>query len=264
VIFGLFSYIVYSLETFTRDFTQNIEAIFYFKDNVDQQQIDMLLSELKKSLLVKDITFVSKDQADSIFTRQFPDLKYILSEFKESPFPASIKVSFQQSNNMDTKIISLINDIEKLSIIESKTINLDWSKKVLALKKFISMVGIFLSLILIFISAFIIFNVIKINIFYRKDEINIFRIVGATDWYIKIPFIIEGAILGFFGSLLAGLLLYITLKLFPVYTSFLLKIIKDIINVRDIPLFIFARIIILGVGIGFISSYVSVRQFLKK
>lgn len=263
LIFGIFNYLTYSLESFTDNFSKNIEAIFYFNENVDQGEIDLLLEKLKNSLLVEDVVFNSKNQAEIIFSREFPELKYILSEFKESPFPSSIEVKFKQEFNIDTQVISFIEDIEKLSIIESKQVNLDWAKKILAIKKFISLVGIFLSLILIFVSAFIIFNVIKINIFYRKEEINIFRLVGATDRYIKFPFIIEGALLGFFGSLMAGGLLFFTLKLFPAYATFMYGIFKDLISFKNIPATIFIRLVIMGTVIGLLSSYTSVRQFLK-
>lgn len=263
LIFGIFNYLTYSLDTFANNFSKNIEAIFYFQDHVSQPEIDLLLKKLKESLLVEDVAFNSKDQAEIIFARQFPELKYILSEFKQSPFPDSIQVKFKQGFNIGTKVISLIEDIEKLIIIESKQVNLDWAKKVLAIKRFISLVGVFLSLILIFVSAFIIFNVIKLNIFYRKEEINIFRLVGATDWYIKIPFIMEGALLGFFGSLMAGGLLFITLKLFPAYATFMYSIFKDLITFTNIPPALFLRLILLGTGIGLLSSYISVKQFLK-
>lgn len=263
LIFGIFNYLTYSLETFTSHFSKNIEAIFYFQEDVEQSEIDLLVNNLKESLLVEDVSFNSKDQAEITFSRQFPELKYILAEFKTSPFPASIEVKFKQEYNIGTKIISFIEDIEKLSIIESKQVNLDWAKKVMAIKRFISLVGIFLSLILIFVSAFIIFNVIKLNIFYRKEEIAIYRLVGATDSYIKTPFIIEGALLGFFGSLLAVGLLFLTLKLFPAYATFMYSIFKDMITFRIIPTAIFIRLVALGTGIGLLSSYISVRQFLK-
>lgn len=263
LIFGIFNYLTYSLESFTNSFSRNIEAIFYFNENVDQAEIDLLVKKLKGSLLVDDVTFNSRSQAEVIFSRQFPELKYLLAEFKQSPFPASIEVKFKQEYSIGPQVFAFIEDIEKLSIIESKQVNLDWAKKILAIKKFISLVGMFLSLILIFVSAFIIFNVIKINIFYRKDEINIFRLVGATDWYIKIPFIIEGALLGFFGSLMAGVLLFIALKLFPAYASFMYTIFKDMISFKSMPISIFVRLLLLGTGIGLLSSYTSVRQFLK-
>ena len=263
LIFGIFNYITYNLEVFTRGFSKNIKAIFYFHDDVRPGEVELLIARLKENLLVKDVAFTSKNQAEVDFSRQFPELKYILSEFKSSPFPASIEVEFSQEYAMDTKIVSLIEDIEKLDIIESKQVNIDWAKKIIVFKRFISVMGLFLSLILIFVSSFIIFNVIKISIFYRKDEINVLRLVGATDWYIKLPFVIEGAFLGFFGSLMAGGLLFITLKLFPLYATFVFDIVKGLINFKTIPGSIFIKLILLGTGIGLLSSYISVRQFLK-
>jgi len=263
LIFGIFNYLTFSLETFTDNFSKNIEAIFYFNEDVEQAEIDILLGELKGNLLVEEVTFNSKSQAEIIFSRQFPELRYILSEFKKSPFPASIEVKFKQGYNVGPKVIALIEDIEKLSIIESKQVNLDWAQKVMAIKKFVSLVGIFLSLILIFVSAFIIFNVIKLNIFYRKEEITIFRLVGAADWYIKVPFIVEGGLLGLFGSVMAGGMLFVTLKLFPAYATFMYSIFKDMVDFKNIPIIIFVRLVLLGTGIGLLSSYVSVKQFLK-
>jgi cell division transport system permease protein len=263
LIFGIFDYITYNLEAFTRGFSKNIKAIFYFHDDVRQGEVELLMAKLKENLLVKDVGFTSKNQAEVDFSRQFPELKYILSEFKNSPFPASIEVEFSQEYAMDTKMVSLIEDIEKLDIVESKQVNIDWAKKIIVFKRFISVMGLFLSLILIFVSGFIIFNVIKISIFFRKDEINVLRLVGATDWYIKFPFIIEGAFLGFFGSLMAGGLLFITLKLFPLYATFVFDIVKGLINFKTIPSSIFIKLIVLGTAIGLFSSFISARQFLK-
>jgi len=263
LIFGIFNYITYNLDVFTQGFSKNIKAIFYFQDNVSQGEVELLIAKLKENLLIKNVAFTSKNQAEVDFSRQFPELKYILSEFKTSPFPASIEVEFSQEYTMDTKVVSLIEDIEKLDIVESKQVNIDWAQKIIVFKRFISVMGLFLSLILIFVSSFIIFNVIKISIFYRKDEINVLRLVGATDWYIKFPFVIEGAFLGFFGSLMAGGLLFITLKLFPLYATFVFNIVKGLINFKTIPGSIFIKLIVLGTAIGLFSSFISVRQFLK-
>ncbi len=264
LIFGIFNYVTYSLETFTQGFSRSIKAIFYFQDDAEQREIDLLISRLKESLLVKDVVFTSTSQADVNFSRQFPELKYILSEFKKSPFPASIEIEFKGEYNLDTKLISFIEDIEKLQIVESKQVNIDWAKKIIAFKKFINAVGLFLSLILIFVSVFIIFNVIKINIFYRKDEINVLKLVGATDWYIKFPFVIEGAILGFCGSLMAAGLLFVTIKFFPAYATFMFDMVKGMIDFQEMPMSIFTKLVLLGTAIGLFSSYFSARQFLKE
>jgi len=263
LIFGLFNYITFSIDKMTQDFSRSIKAIFYFHEGVSQGDIDQLISRAKENLLVKNVIYSSKSQAEIDFSRQFPELKYILSEFNESPFPASIEIEFKPEYTLDTKIISFIEEIEKTNIVESKQVNVDWARKMIAFKKFISVVGMFLSLILIFVSVFIIFNVIKLNIFYRKDEIHVLRLVGATDWYIKFPFIIEGGILGFCGSILAGGLLFGILKLFPAYAAYMYEIVKGMIDFENIPLHIFLQLIGLGTLIGLFSSYVSSRQYLK-
>lgn len=263
LIFGIFNYITFSMEKFTENFSKNIEVIFYFHDSAEQGEIDLVIGKLKESLLVDEVTFNSKQQAEVIFARQFPELEYILSEFKKSPFPSSIEVKFKQEYSIGTQVFSFIEEIEKLSVIESKQVNLDWAKKVMAIKRFVSLVGMFLSGILIFVSSFIIFNVIKLNIFYRKEEIGIYRLVGATDGYIKTPFIIEGALLGLLGSALACGFLYVLLTLFPVYANFMYSIFKDMIDFSALPAVIFLRLLLLGTGIGLVSSFISVRQFLK-
>ena len=265
LIFGIFDYLSFRISIFTEQFSKNIEAIFYFKDNVEYSKIEDLMKEIKENLLVEEVVFKSKNQAETSFARQFPDFKYILSEYSESPFPASIEVKFKKEPNIETKVIAFVEDVEKLGIVKDKQMNIDWAKKFSTIKNFISAVGMFLSFILIFVSIFIIFNVIKLNIFYRKDEIRILELVGAQDWYIRFPFIIEGVLMGIGGSFLAVGLLYVLLKLFPAYASsfFNILILKEVMDFKHIPAKIFLRLIALGSAIGLFSSYFSIRRFLK-
>lgn len=262
---GIFNYISYNLEIFTQNFSKNVEAIFYLKNDVKEKEIKAQISKIKGSLLVDEIIYKSRDEAEINFLAQFPELKYILSEFDKSPFPSSIEIKFKQKeSNLTTKIISFIEDIEKSDIVESKQVNIDWAKKVLYIKKFISITGIFLSGILFFVSIFIIYNVIKLNILYRKEEIDILQFVGATDWYIKFPFIIEGALMGLLGGLIAGFLLIISIKLIPSYSDFIAKMLKEIISFKKIPLKILIRLLFFGTAIGLISSLFSLKKFFKK
>jgi len=260
-IFGIFNFISYNISDFTKTFSKNIEAIFYFKDNAAKFKIDMLYKQVKNSELVKKCTYKTKSQSEMEFSKEFPELKHILKEYKTSPFPASLDVVFNFYED-NTKIISFVNEIGKLRIIESKQVNIDWAEKINKLKKFISFLGLFLSGILIFISAFIIFNVIKLNIFYRKEEISILKLVGATNWYIKTPFIIEGAILGFFGSILSSVLLFAVIKFAPNYASSIIELSKGLLDFSTIPISIFLKMVILGLSIGLFSSLFSIRKYI--
>lgn len=260
---GIFNYISFNLDRYISKLSENIEAIFYLRDSGNSAEIEKMLQRIQGNLLVKEVGFTSKDRAQTKFTQEFPELQYILAEFNNSPFPASIDVKFRADARNVVQIESFIRDIEKNSIIESVQLNLDWARKITLIKKFASFAGLFLSAILLIVSIFIIFNVVKINIFYRRDEINILRLVGATDWYIKTPFLLEGLILGFLGGLLAGGLLLVIIKVFPVYAEFIFDIVKQLIDFRQLPLRIFWELVITGSAIGLFSSFISLRRFIK-
>jgi cell division transport system permease protein len=260
---GIFNYVSFNLDRYISKLSENIEAIFYIKDDSDGSAIEKLLQRIQANLLVKEVVFTSKDQAKINFASEFPELTYILAEFNNSPFPASIDVKFLSEARNLIQVESFIRDIKKAPVIESIQLNMDWAKKITLIKKYASIVGFFLSAILLIVSIFIIFNVVKINIFYRKDELTILSLVGASDWYIKTPFLIEGCVLGFLGGLLAGGLLLVTIKAFPLYAEFVFNIVKQLIDFKQLPLKIFWQLLITGTAIGLFSSFLSIRRFLK-
>jgi len=263
MIFGLFEFISHNLDQFTQRFSQNVEAIFYLNDNIKETEVDQLIKRLRGNLLVRKVNYKSSQQARADFTREFPDLEFILEEFEASPFPASLEIAFHPQYNFDTKVSALITEVSQLPQVESREVNLEWAHKIVTVKRFISLVGAFLSTILIFVSAFIIFNVIKLNILYRKEEIYIQELVGATRGYIRFPFVIEGAVLGFCGGLLAILLLIVAVRLFPAYAGLVFDLLRDMIKVNRIPPAIFLHLLILGTVIGLFSALFALNRFMK-
>ena len=260
---GIFNYISFNLERYIDKLSENVEAIFYIKDDSDSGAIEALMQRMQANLLVKEVGFTSRDLARANFSREFPELKYILTEFNYSPFPASIDVTFQSDARNLIQVESFVRDIKNSPNVESVQLNMDWARKIAMIKKFTAFAGLFLSAILLIVSIFIIFNVVKINIFYRRDEITILRLVGASDWYIKTPFLIEGLVLGFLGGLLAGGLLLATIKAFPLYAGFIFNIVKQLIDFRLLPQKIFWQLLATGTAIGLFSSFISLRRFIK-
>jgi cell division transport system permease protein len=260
---GIFNYVSFNLERYINRISDHVEAIFYIKDDSDGETIERLLQRIQASLLVKDVGFTSRQQARDKFAAEFPELTYILAEFPDSPFPASIDVTFAADARNLVQIESFVRDINKSGPVESVQLNLDWARKIALIKRFASFVGMFLSAILLIVSVFIIFNVVKINIFYRRDEINILRLVGASHWYIQTPFLIEGLVLGFLGGLLAGGLLLAIIRAFPLYAGFVFNVVKQLIDFKLLPQRIFWQLLLTGTAIGLFSSFISLRRFIK-
>jgi len=260
---GIFNFISFNLDRYINKLSENVEAIFYIRDDSDADAIEKLMQRIQANLLVKEVGFTSRDEAKTNFSREFPELKYILAEFNNSPFPASIDVKFLADARNLIQVESFIRDIRTAPAVESVQLNLDWARKIAMIKKFTTFAGFFLSAILLIVSIFIIFNVVKINIFYRRDEINILRLVGASNGYIKTPFLIEGCVLGFLGGLLACGLLLLTIKAFPLYAGFIYNIVKQLIDFKLLPHKLFWQLLGTGTSIGLFSSFISLRRFIK-
>jgi cell division transport system permease protein len=124
-------------------------------------------------------------------------------------------------------------------------------------------VGFFLGGILILASFFIISNVIRLNVIARKDEIEILRLVGATNMFIRIPFLLEGISLGIIGGLTSILLLALLINSFPLYLGASLGILNDLIAFRFLTFSQSINLIISGAFIGFLGSLSSLARFLK-
>ena len=263
MIFGIFEFISHNLDRFTHQFSQNVEAIFYLRDTSGHKEVDELIARLRGSLLVEKVNYKSPQQAQAAFVREFPDLGFILSEFEESPFPASLEITFHPQYNFNTKVAALISEIAQLPQVESRQVNLEWAHKIVTVKRFVSLVGAFLSTILIFVSVFIIYNVIKLNILYRKEEIYVQELVGATRWYICVPFVMEGALLGFFGGLFSLLLLFATVRLFPAYAGLVFDVLRDVVMAQSIPTRIYTHLLALGTLIGLFSALFALKRFVR-
>lgn len=263
LVLGIFNMISINLNRYISRLSEDIEAIFYIRDSTQTEQTERLIRQIEESMLIKEIRYYSRDEARNRFAREFPELAYILSEFKSSPFPASVEVKFRESPNAFVQIESFLKEVRRNPCIESVQLNTDWAEKIDRAKKFIGMIGLFLSFILIFVSVFIIFNVIKLNIFYRQDEIRILKLVGATDLYIRMPFLIEGCLLGLIGGIMAGFLLFSLLRFFSLYGGAALDIVRQVVDVRAVPMKIYYQLVAAGPAVGLFSSLLSLKKFLK-
>ena len=146
--------------------------------------------------------------------------------------------------------------------VEDVQFNQDWVDKMQSLSRLAKAVGLFLGGILMLASFFIISNVIKLNVISRKNEIEIFRLVGATDIFIRIPFLFEGIALGVIGSMVSLALLLLVIKLFPVYIGSL-GALQQLLNFRYLSFLQALGLVAAGGVIGCLGSISSVSKFLK-
>lgn len=243
--------------------SNNMAAVFFLEKNIADDKLKVILDELNKSSLVLRTQFVTSEQAVNKFNEKFPELKGVLANLEENPFPSSIEVTFKEKSISMRETSGLITRIANLSGVEDVQFNQNWVERMHSFSRLSKAVGLFLGGILVLASFFIISNVIKLNVFSRKDEIGILRLVGATNMFIRIPFLLEGISLGIIGSITSILLLALLINSFPLYLGASLGVLNDLIAFRFLTFSQSITLIVAGAFTGFVGSLSSLARFLK-
>ena len=240
-----------------------MQIIFFLEKELPEEQRDSVENRLEESSLVNNVHYISTEQALERFQQNFPDLQGIIENIEINPFPASFETNLAEENLSPETILRFIQAMREMDGIEDVQFNRDWVERMQSLSRLAKAIGFFLGGILALASFFIISNVIRLNVFARKEEIEILRMVGGTNLFIRVPFLLEGIILGAMGALISLALLFLLVKFFPLYLGASLGALEEIINFRYLSLTQISILIAGGVTIGFLGSLSSLARFLK-
>lgn len=238
-----------------------VEVKVYLDDDINDTSKNSIENKIKTIDGVTSIVFESKEEAlENVRGQLNDDTGELSAGFEEkNPFPASFTVKVKEPEIVDDVVSSIegMNGIERIKDARStieKISRITNSLKVAAIVAFV---------IFILISLFLIGNTIKITVFTRKREIGIMKYVGATDWFIRWPFIIEGVILGIIGAVFAVILLNVGYALF--FNGFSAEAVFgfELVGISYIWKYVIWEFILCGVFIGSIGSIISMRKFLK-
>jgi len=253
----------------TREMRDKIDVTAYFNEYTSEEDILAVKEEIMKmSPSIKKIEYVSKEQAMAYFNEKHKDdavLQRALEEVGDNPFLPSLNITTdgdplqyeEISNTLQMSAFSKF--IHKIDFSQKK----DTIEKIYSLTSNINMYGLILGVILIILSVLVVFNTIKLAIENSKDEISTMKIVGASDWFIRGPFIIEGVIYGVIAFLIS---IFIS-GAFAYFLSPKISVILPGFNVFEYFLtnfWIFVLIqLLFGIGVGVVSSFIVVKKYLE-
>jgi len=263
LILGVFLSLSNNLKFMADQVSQNMAVVFFLDKDVTEEQVGAVEERLAQTSLVLQANFISAQEAVTKFNQRFPELRGVVENLKSNPFPPSFEATLKENLLSSNVTAEFIAEMVTMPGVEDVQFNRDWIDRMQSLSRLASAIGFFLGGILILASFFIISNVIKLNVFSRKDEIEILRMSGATNTFIRIPFLLEGVVLGFLGGLLSLLLLLVLIRIFPFYLGGSLGALEELINFRYLTFAQSLNIMIGGAAIGFTGSLTSLARFLK-
>jgi len=235
---------------------QNVVVVFA-DDTVTEQDLQVMEDGLNGITNVQSVEFMSKDDLLQKYVDSIPEATFSDLEGENNPLLDSFVVTFVDLEKFD----STITQIEKLDHIDDISYNGDIAKTLSDVREIVMIIGGWIIAILLIVSLFIIINTIKLTVYNRRLEIYIMKSVGATNAFIRIPFIVEGVVLGLIAAGLSyGALFYIYTKLAEIIDLGM----TPLVPFSDVWFVLLIGFLAAGAATGIIGSTVSMGKYLKE
>lgn len=257
-VFGIFMAILINVNSVLNLVSDKIEIQAFVKGDpttIEQQQIG---NDLKSITGIKEFTFMSKDDSLKNFKNWLGQNRDLADGLEsDNPLPASYTIKVNKPE--DVAFVS--SQLKKMDYFVKINDGRDLVNKVIKITGFVKVSSFILMAILCVVAVTLISNTIKLTVYARKREIGIMKYIGATDWFIRWPFVIEGILLGFFGAILS------LITIVGSYEYAYRAIAKNLMIVNFVPtgiIFhsIFMPFLLSGIVIGGVGSALSIRKFL--
>ena len=258
-VLGTFTLVGLNFNKTIEDVADKIEIKVYLQDDiklVNQREVEIKLAEQEG---VKAVTYESKDEAFTKLKKDLEGNSGMLEGYslENNPLASSYIVTLEDASYAG----DVSKAVEDMTGVESITNQQELIEKISNVVDFVQILGIVLFFVFIGVSIFLIMNTIKLAVYSRRREVGIMKFVGATDWFIRWPFVIEGMIIGAVGSLLATAILYFIYRgVFGFIASNLL--IANLVPVSFVLTTFLGGFLLGGIVVGAIGSIAALRKFL--
>ncbi len=252
-----FLLVVSTLNLAIRALEQKVNVIAYLKDEVDDESGEALRDRIGTVASVVETDYLSKTAAMARLREQLADRAELLTMVSGNPLPASVEVRVRDASEV-RKVAEILRADQS---VDEVTVPEDAVDSLVRLARAARFGGAFTIIGFAGVTVVVIGNTIRLAVYARRQEIELMRLVGATDWFIRWPFVIEGMLYGILGAVIVGAVTFMALG---TVQGALLDVLK-FLPIRSDPLLPLQLMVVtgfVGVGVGTIGSYVSVRRFL--
>lgn len=258
-VLGVFLILVLNMNRMASALESQVQISVYLEDNLKKADIESLEKDITNMQGIETVKFVSRDEAKERLAERLGDQKYLLDALGDkNPLPNAFEITVARPDMVETAATTL----DKMAGVESAKYGQDVVEHLFDITRLMRIFGLLLMVLLAGATLFIISNTIRLTVFARRKEIAIMKYVGATDWFIRWPFLLEGVVLGFIGGLIAA----VALRSF--YAAMAAKIYNTLAFFPLMPQYPFMNyvtiaIILAGMVIGATGSTISLKRFLK-
>mgnify|MGYP000495900188 FL=1 len=265
-LFGLFYTIVTNFQSMVKDAESSVAVTVFFDEGISQDKIDEIGDLIRARAEVSNLEFVSADDAwDSFKQTYFEGNEAAAESFAgDNPLVNDASYSIYMNDiSMQQTLVTYLQSVDGIREVKQSAVV---ANTLTDFNKLIGYVSAGIIIILLGVAVFLISNTITVGISVRREEIGIMKLIGATDYFVRAPFVVEGIVIGLIGAAIPLGILYVLYGRIIDYIgekfSFISNMMK-FLPVDEVFHTLVPVALILGVGIGFIGSRITIRKHLK-
>jgi cell division transport system permease protein len=263
LIVSLFLLVFVNLENAAENWSERVQVTVYFDHELNADELSTLRGKITAIPGTAKVGYVSRDEALKRFKSRLRGQETLLEGVRPEILPPSLEISLKRSNRDTQAVESYVTSLKKIPGVSEIQYGEEWVRRFNTFLNFMRMLGALLGAFLVVAVLFIISNTIKLTIYARRDELEVMSLVGATRFFIKAPFLIEGIVQGGAGALIAMLLLLGLYEGFLHNAGSFLTFNPASSGLAFLPLEYVGGILLAGILLGFIGSFTSLKRFIS-
>ena len=262
IIVAISILITFNVQNFTREMEKDLTIVVFLDTDASEEDSKIVMEKLENMSNVESLTYQSKTAIKEEMRKENEVFNEVMSTWSEEDNP--LKDTFQVKVKAVEKIADTAKRIEKLDKVSTVRYGEGMVDNLIVAFEAAQKVSYGMVIALILVTVFLIINTIKLTIFSRKREISIMRLVGASNFTIKTPFIIEGMVLGIFGSIIPILTVcFGYVALYNHFDGYLYSRMITLIEPEPFIYMVSGIVLVIGIIVGMIGSASAVRKYLK-
>jgi|CXWL01.1.fsa_nt_gi cell division transport system permease protein len=255
--FGAFLLLYVNVRQIVQSFQDQIKVLVYLDDSLVGAQQGELVDRLKRDPEVAGVRFISKEQALAEFRTLFPQERELFEGLESNPLPASFEVSIASGYRSSEAVKAWAGRLKGVPGVEHVQFSGEWIEHVAAAVQSLQLGALILGLFLSVSAVTIVASTIRLTFYARRQEMEVLQLVGATRFFIKFPYVLEGAMLGMVGGAVSLLLLKSGFEWFRSQASGTVRVLLDQPTVAFLPLSVCVGVVMAGVILGGLGGLVS-------
>lgn len=267
-IVGFFAIIVYDIQGIISSIKSDVELAVYLEDNISEELKKYIEQEVISWEETDAVRYISKEQALERFKKQ-NEGSDILKEIQGNPLPASFEITLNNPEKIDQVALRFYDkDGNCIEGVDEVIYGRNYVNTLFSITAIIGTIAFLIIIALLLAAVVLIFNTIRLSIYARRKEIEVMKLVGATNWFVRIPFLFEGFFEGFAGSVVSIILLYFINKFLWIRVE---RVIVDTMRIKELAIvgsgnvisYTYIGVVVLGGLIGLLSSAIALRRYVK-